>query len=192
MDEKTGSSKNTKSKAKFYNDIGFDDNFTIPPISASFPTEPVIEKNSFNRFSTVHPSPMVCYVLRLRRGDELRKSLIAFAEEKNLKAAFVITCVGSAKSAKLRLANTAQNVESHYMLDVSNPTEIVSLVGTISGGGHMHITLSDMAGKTNGGHLLELIVDTTAEIVVGECTSLSFTRVLDKDTEYKELQVNVR
>ena len=78
------------------------------------------------------------------------------------------------------------------MLEVLNPMEIVSLEGTISGGGHLHISLSDMAGKTSGGHLLELIVDTTAEIVIGECTSLSFTRVLDKDTNYKELQVNLR
>ena len=115
MEEKKKSSKNSKAKSQFYNDHGFDDNFTIPSVSATLPSEPVTETDSYNRFSSVQPSPMVCYVLRLRHGEELRKTLLAFAEEKNLKAAFVITGVGSAKSAKLRLANTAQNIESHYV-----------------------------------------------------------------------------
>ena len=78
------------------------------------------------------------------------------------------------------------------MLDVIHPTEIVSLVGTISGGGHLHVSLADSTGKLLGGHLLELTVDTTAEIVIGDCSSLSFDRVLDDTTGFHELTVSER
>jgi len=78
------------------------------------------------------------------------------------------------------------------MLDVINPMEIISLVGTLSGGGHLHVGLSDYAGKMVGGHLLELVVDTTVEVVIGDCSSLSFTRTYDDSTGFHELQVSDR
>ena len=78
------------------------------------------------------------------------------------------------------------------MLDLTQGTEIVSLQGTISSGGHLHASLADVTGKVIGGHLLELIVDTTAEVVIGDCTHLSFTRVPDHNTGFKELVVNTR
>ena len=55
------------------------------------------------------PSPLQCYAVRLRRGDELRKTLLSFVEKNNLKAAFVLSCVGSATSARLRMATYAAN-----------------------------------------------------------------------------------
>jgi len=78
------------------------------------------------------------------------------------------------------------------MLDFTQGTEIVSLGGTISNGGHLHASLADVTGKVIGGHLLELIVDTTAEVVIGECTNLMFTRVPDQSTGFNELVVNTR
>jgi len=80
----------------------------------------------------------------------------------------------------------------YQMLDVINPMEIISLVGTLSGGGHLHVGLSDYAGKMVGGHLLELVVDTTVEVVIGDCSSLSFTRTYDDSTGFHELQVSDR
>lgn len=38
---------------------------------------------------------------------------------------------------------------------VDGPLEILSLVGTLSGGhGHLHISLSDSEGRVVGGHLI--------------------------------------
>ena len=78
------------------------------------------------------------------------------------------------------------------MLDIVNPTEIISLAGTLSGGGHLHVGLSDALGKMSGGHLLELIIDTTAEVVIGDCSALAFSRNFDQSTGFNELSVSVR
>lgn len=78
------------------------------------------------------------------------------------------------------------------MIDLTTGQEIVSLQGTLSHGGHLHCALADVAGKVTGGHLLELIVDTTAEVVIGECTALAFKRVYDQTTGFNELVINNR
>lgn len=78
------------------------------------------------------------------------------------------------------------------MLDIVHPTEIVSVEGTLSGGGHLHVALSDSTGKIVGGHLLELTIDTTAEVVIGECSAISFSRVFDNSTGFHELNVSKR
>lgn len=68
--------------------------------------------------------------------------------------------------------------------------EIVSLVGTLSAGGHLHGSFSDKDGNVIGGHVVgDLFVYTTAEIVVGECAALKFQRENDDRTGYKELKV---
>ena len=70
-----------------------------------------------------------------------------------------------------------------------NHYEITSLVGTLSGDrGHLHITLSDKAGGVIGGHVVgDLVVFTTAEIVIGDCTGAVFTREHDDATGFDEL-----
>ena len=70
--------------------------------------------------------------------------------------------------------------------------EIVSLVGLLSSnsGHHLHISVSDKNGSAFGGHVIgELIVYTTAEIVIGECVDLRFERELDETYGYNELVV---
>ena len=124
------------------------------------------------------------YALRLRPGQDLKKEIMAFVKENNIKSGYIITCVGSLKKATLRLANQP------------NPTtwedkfEIVSLVGTLSSesGAHLHASISDGTGKTIGGHLMDdNLVYTTAEIVIGEVLDLKFSRKVDSITTYKEL-----
>jgi len=71
------------------------------------------------------------------------------------------------------------------------PFEIVSLVGTLSGiEGHLHIALSDAQGRMIGGHVIGgLHIFTTAEIVIGECSDLKFTREQDDSTGFQELVI---
>lgn len=128
------------------------------------------------------------HVLRLRPGQEIKSSLAQYVEDYNIAAAFVLTCVGSVTRARLRLAHPANEVvtlNAHY--------EIVSLVGTLSKeGAHLHISLADDKGCVTGGHVLgDLIVFTTAEIVLGECCYLKFARELDPATGCRELVVSL-
>lgn len=125
------------------------------------------------------------YACRLLPGDDLKQTLQDFAEKRNLKAAYIVTCVGSLQKAHLRLAGATE--KSTW----STKMEIVSLVGTLFNGGcHLHISLADGLGNMVGGHLLDgCIIYTTAEIVIGEAKGLEFHRDIDPTTGYLELSV---
>ena len=76
------------------------------------------------------------------------------------------------------------------ILEVKGRHEIVSLVGTLAGNGHLHASLSDKDGHVVGGHVMgNMKVFTTAEVVIGNCNMLSFSREIDGDTGYDELVV---
>ena len=78
------------------------------------------------------------------------------------------------------------------VLELKGKHEIVSLTGTLSGGeGHLHVSLADEAGTVFGGHVLNLFIYTTAEVVIGNCEGLEFTRDMDQDTGFPELVVRV-
>ena len=68
--------------------------------------------------------------------------------------------------------------------------EIVSLVGTISAGAHLHGSFSDNEGNVFGGHVVgDMHVYTTAEIVLGECQGAVFTREYDEKSGWPELAI---
>jgi predicted DNA-binding protein with PD1-like motif len=124
------------------------------------------------------------FIFRLRPAQDLKKELQKFVKENDIRAGFIVTCVGSLKRATLRFAEEdIQTFEECF--------EIVSLVGTLSQDGvHLHISLSDKNGKVIGGHLKEkCLIHTTAEIVVGESSRYVFHRKFDNQTGFKELEV---
>jgi len=126
--------------------------------------------------------------LRLKPGDDLRKSIVAYALQHQLQAACVLTCVGSLTQFNIRYADKPSGSigSGHF--------EIVSLVGTVSIYGiHIHISISDENGHMIGEHLLdECLVYTTAEIVLGESSTHIFTRENDGTTAWEELQIRSR
>ena len=126
------------------------------------------------------------YVFRLKPGEDLRRSIEAIVKEKNIKAGWINTCVGSLTDYTIRFANQQQGTSG------SGHFEIVNLTGTVSvNGSHLHISISDSEGKTIGGHLLEgCKIYTTAEIVIGSTTAYEFKRKKDGTTEWEELQIN--
>jgi hypothetical protein len=130
-------------------------------------------------------SPFKIHAFRLKPGADLRKSIQAYINEHNIKAGYIITCVGSLTQTHLRYANQPGGTQLNGFF------EIVSLVGTVSiSGSHLHLSISDSTGKTIGGHLLEdNLVYTTAEIVIGESKNLLFTREKDGTTPWEELQI---
>ncbi|UBF23659.1 DNA-binding protein [Kovacikia minuta CCNUW1] len=131
---------------------------------------------------------MQIFALRLKPEMDLRKSLWEFVQKNNIQAGFILTTVGSLKQASIRLAGKS---DSQIF---TGDLEIVSLSGTLSQDGvHLHMAISDAEGKTIGGHLSNgTIVRTTAEIVVGESLAHRFSRVIDAQTGYQELEVKDR
>ncbi|OON68145.1 hypothetical protein B0919_15250 [Hymenobacter sp. CRA2] len=123
--------------------------------------------------------------LRLKPGQDLRQQLIAVVQAQHLRAAAVLTCVGSLTQLTLRLANQEGPTvyRGHF--------EIVSLVGTLAeSGSHLHLSVADSTGRTIGGHLLDgNLVYTTAEIVLGVLEDVEFRREEDPTFGYRELTV---
>jgi predicted DNA-binding protein with PD1-like motif len=138
-----------------------------------------------NSPAAVPSSPMRTYALRLAPGQDVRQQLQAFVQANQIKAATIVTGVGSLTTARLRLANQegATEYRGHF--------EVVSLVGTLSvNGSHLHLSISDSTGRTLGGHLLDgNLVYTTLEVIVGVLEELDFRRETDPVSTYQELAV---
>lgn len=128
---------------------------------------------------------MRTYALRLAPGHDLRQQLQVFVQVHQVKAATIVTGVGSLTTVRLRLANQpgATEYKGHF--------EVVSLVGTLSvNGSHLHLAVADSTGRTIGGHLLDgNLVYTTMELVVGVLEELDFRRETDPISTYQELVV---
>jgi predicted DNA-binding protein with PD1-like motif len=126
------------------------------------------------------------YTFRLKPGQDLFDSIQAFAHEKDVEAACVLSGVGSLAHARLRLAN--RDFDSEY----DGHFEIVSITGTVSiHGSHLHIAVSDGDGKTIGGHMESgCKIYTTAEIVIAVFNDVIYEREFAEDSGYEELVVH--
>lgn len=125
------------------------------------------------------------HAIRLTKGDDLKQSIVKYAKEKGIEAGCVLSGVGCVSRAKIRLA------KGEDFLETEEDYEIVSITGTISlDGVHIHISLSDVTGKTIGGHLSDgCIINTTCELIILELPNYTFTRAMDSTTGYKELVI---
>ena len=124
-------------------------------------------------------------VVRLHPGQDLKREIDRLMEAQQIKAACILTCVGSLTRAVLRFANQkkSETLAGHF--------EIVSLTGVLSDrGSHCHLAIADEQGTTLGAHLMEgCKIYTTAEIVIGIIPDCSFLRTFDPQTGYPELEI---
>ena len=120
---------------------------------------------------------------RLRRGDDLLKSIQALAAEHAVEAGVVLSAVGCISSGVVRDAGGV-----HFKA-IDEPCEIVSLNGTVSQARcHLHIALSREDLTTVGGHLVEgCIINTTCELVIGVLDGWRYGVEQDGETSYDEL-----
>ena len=127
------------------------------------------------------------FPLRLPANSNVFEQVRKLIKDADLHSVFIMTCVGSVQSCRLRLA------DSTGTMDLNENHEIVSLVGTFdSEGGHIHGSFSDKKGRVIGGHLMSdipMIVYTTVEIVLAECIDVKFSRQFDEETGYPELVI---
>ena len=126
------------------------------------------------------------HAIRLKPGEDLKKSIEKLVKENNIQAGWINSCAGSLTDYTIRYASqpNGSSGEGHF--------EIVSLTGTVSvNGSHLHISISDSTGKTIGGHLIEgCRIYTTAEIVISATDKYIFTREKDGSTEWEELKIS--
>ncbi|KKP87493.1 MAG: hypothetical protein UR90_C0003G0010 [Parcubacteria group bacterium GW2011_GWC1_35_8] len=122
---------------------------------------------------------------RLKPNQLLKEEIEKRAQD--IRAGVLLAIVGSLENANLRMAGATSG--NQVVKNFKGPFEIVAGTGTISQDGcHIHISVSDKEGKVIGGHLKDgCKIITTAEIVLGVFDDVSYKRVYDKDTGFKEL-----
>lgn len=128
---------------------------------------------------------MQTFAFRLKPDEDLKQSLQAFTQAKDIKAGFILSAIGSLKQAIIRFANRDTTTV------LQDKFEILSLNGTLATTGiHIHIAIANSQGETIGGHLENgCIIYTTAEIVIGVSKEFTFDRTIDRQTGYKELEI---
>ena len=128
---------------------------------------------------------MDAIAIRLNPGEDLKQSLLKYCIDREIDAAYMLSCVGSLRRAAIRFANQPEEKV------LEQPLEIVSLEGTFSQhGAHLHIAVSDSEGQVIGGHLMDgSNIYTTAEIVLGIVPDTIFKREIDPLTGYRELTI---
>ena len=129
---------------------------------------------------------------RLTPGTDLEEALARLTEAHALRAGCILSCVGSLSRARLRMPGAPG--EAEVFRTFVEPMEIVALTGTLClDGPHVHISLARRDGACIGGHLAPgCIVNTTAELVIGELPQVEFRRLPDPATGYDELSVQPR
>ena len=138
--------------------------------------------------------------LRLRPGEEVLGQLVAFVVAEQIRAAALVSAVGSLTRAAIRFANQpdATILTGHF--------EVCALSGTLEcadpgvalngldapgkGAAHVHLAISDGEGRMTGGHMmLGCEVYTTLEIVLLVLEDQVFTREHCDMSGYPELVI---
>ena len=124
---------------------------------------------------------------RLLPGADLRTAVAQLASRPDggAEGAFVVAGIGSLARAQLRFAG-----EPVATL-IDGPLEIISLSGsTTADGAHLHMAVSDAAGRAWGGHVAAgCEVRTTVELLIAEAADWTMRRRWDAATGYPELSV---
>ena len=122
-------------------------------------------------------------LLRLLPDDDLRIVLTKWAVDRKIRAASILSAVGSVKKANLRFA-----AQPNATL-IEGPLEVVALSGMLAASGvHLHMSVSDKMGKTVGGHLADgALVYTTLELAIGVYRDVEMLRQNDERTGFNEL-----
>ena len=129
---------------------------------------------------------MKTYAVRLRRGADLMQSIKEFCAENTIKAGVVLSGVGCVTRGRVR------NAGGVAIIDINEPMEIVSLMGTVSEKRcHLHVSFAKEDLSVIGGHLVAgNIINTTCELVIGALENYVYDVAFDEETGYDELIIN--
>ena len=124
-------------------------------------------------------------VVRLKRGDLLKESILDICKKEKIEAGVIASSVGSLTKAFIRNAGATE------IKELNRDLEILSLNGTVSMNRiHLHICVSDDKLQTYGGHLENgSVINSTCELVILVLDRYEFDKIFDKETGYNELLI---
>ncbi|MGI6117631.1 MAG: PPC domain-containing DNA-binding protein [Bilifractor sp.] len=108
------------------------------------------------------------YVVRIDRGEEVIAELTKLAEKEGIRLA-KLEGLGAASRMVIGLYNVEE--QKYMKTEINEPTEITSLVGSITEMDgrpyfHIHAAAGKEDGSMAGGHLNEAVIGGTCEIFV--------------------------
>lgn len=110
------------------------------------------------------------HIIRLKKGEELISKILEFCDRNQIDSAW-FSGLGAASFAKLAFYDLVK--KEYIRKEYTKPLEISALSGnaaTLNGKKiiHCHAVLADENFQTFGGHLDELIVAATCEIIFSQ------------------------
>ena len=108
------------------------------------------------------------YVIRMDRDEEVMETLTALCEREGIRLASV-EAIGAVDRAVVGLYDVDKKV--FHRKEFQEPMELTSLLGTVTEKDgkpylHLHATLCDANMQTRGGHVNELHISATCEMVL--------------------------
>ncbi len=108
------------------------------------------------------------YMVRIDRGEEIVSNLVALCEKENILLASV-DALGAVDHAVVGVYDVG--TKTYYRKEFNEPMEISNLCGTVTRKEgqvytHLHVTLCDESMAAHGGHVNELRVSATCEMVL--------------------------
>ena len=108
------------------------------------------------------------YLVRMDRGEEVIACLADLCEREDIRLASV-EAIGAVDRAVVGLYDVGEKV--YHRKEFNEPMEIASLLGTVTEKDgkpylHLHATLCDASMQTHGGHVNELHISATCEMVL--------------------------
>jgi len=108
------------------------------------------------------------YVIRMDRGEEVMATLTALCEQEGIRLASV-EAIGAVDRAVVGLYDVDKKV--FHRKEFQEPMELTSLLGTVTEKDgkpylHLHATLCNANMQTRGGHVNELHISATCEMVL--------------------------
>ncbi len=108
------------------------------------------------------------YVVRMDRGEEVMETLTTLCEQEGIQLASV-EAIGAVDRAVGGLFDVGE--KAYHKKEFTEPMELTSLLGTVTEKDgkpylHLHATLCDANMQTRGGHVNELHISATCEMVL--------------------------
>jgi len=121
-------------------------------------------------FKLLNDGEQKTFAVIMESGDEVMNQLLAFAEQKNLRAS-QFTAIGAFKKATLGYFEFG--IKDYKKIPVDEQVEVLAFTGDVSmyeqkQKVHAHVVLGKSDGSTCGGHLLKGFAHPTLEIILTE------------------------
>ena len=108
------------------------------------------------------------YVVRMDRGEEIMATLAGLCEKEGIRLASV-EAIGAVDRAVVGLYDVSEKV--YHRKEFTEPMELTGLLGTVTEKDgepylHLHATFCDANMQAHGGHVNELYISATCEMVL--------------------------